>query len=135
MVNNIWEKLNSLIQPMVYMYYWLQCFNNNNLKYLLTSQRRSFNSLSLVYFFFSHCFFLLSLFNTSCAKKHHIFNISLIYIHLIELKFLLCDVLHSVENMYWWTFREDCFYCYFQQIISAVTNESLVPYKLIIIEH
>ena len=26
-------------------------------------------------------------------------------------------------------FSEDCFYCYSQQIISAVTNESLIPYK------
>ena len=28
-------------------------------------------------------------------------------------------------------FLEDCFYCYSQQIIYAVTNESLIPYNLI----
>ena len=28
-------------------------------------------------------------------------------------------------------FLEDCFYCYSQQIISAVANESLIPYNLI----
>ena len=28
-------------------------------------------------------------------------------------------------------FLEACFNCYFQQIISAVANESLIPYNLI----
>ena len=28
-------------------------------------------------------------------------------------------------------FLEDCFYCYSQQIISAVANESLIPYNLV----
>ena len=28
-------------------------------------------------------------------------------------------------------FSEDCFYCYLQQIISAVASESLIPYDLI----
>ena len=28
-------------------------------------------------------------------------------------------------------FLEDCFYCYSQQIESAVANEALVPYSLI----
>ena len=28
-------------------------------------------------------------------------------------------------------FSEDCFYCYSQQIISAVANESLISYNLI----
>ena len=27
-------------------------------------------------------------------------------------------------------FLEDCFYCYYQQIIFAVANESLIPYNL-----
>ena len=27
-------------------------------------------------------------------------------------------------------FSEDCFYCYSQQIKSAVANESLIPYNL-----
>ena len=27
-------------------------------------------------------------------------------------------------------FLEDCFYCYSQQIISAVAKESLIPYNL-----
>ena len=29
-------------------------------------------------------------------------------------------------------FLEDCFYCYSQQIISAIVNESLIPYKKLI---
>ena len=29
-----------------------------------------------------------------------------------------------------WHFLQDCFYCYFQQINSAVANESLIPYNL-----
>ena len=28
-------------------------------------------------------------------------------------------------------FLEDCFYCYSQQIVSALANESLITYKLI----
>ena len=28
-------------------------------------------------------------------------------------------------------FLEDCFYCYYQQIISAVAQESLIPYNQI----
>ena len=28
-------------------------------------------------------------------------------------------------------FLEECFYCYFQQIISVATNEFLIPYNLI----
>ena len=28
-------------------------------------------------------------------------------------------------------FLEDCFYCYSQEIISAVANQSLIPYNLI----
>ena len=27
------------------------------------------------------------------------------------------------------SFLEDCFYCYSQQIISAIANEFLIPYK------
>ena len=33
--------------------------------------------------------------------------------------------------MYWWTFLRELFYCYSQEIISAVANMSLIPYKLI----
>lgn len=42
----------------------------------------------------------------------------------------ILHILHSVRNTYKGRFLEDCFYCYSQQIIPSVANESLIPYNL-----
>ena len=103
------RKPNSLIQLMLYMYYWLLFFKNDNLK--CTS-----------------CFFYY-LFSNSHAQR----NIrSIIYIayHILS-DFLLCNVLLSVGSLYWSTFvKELLLLRYSQQIISAVANESLIPYNI-----
>ena len=39
-------------------------------------------------------------------------------------------MLHSVGNTYRGCFLEDYFYCYSQQVISAVDKESLIPHNL-----
>ena len=102
------RKPNSLIQLMFYMYYWLLFFKNDSLK--CTS-----------------CFFYY-LFSNSHVQR----NRSIIYIayHILS-DFLLCNVLLSVGSLYWSTFvKELLLLRYSQQIISAVANESLIPYNI-----
>ena len=73
-------------------------------------------------------FFLLSLFELSCTKKHQVYNLYRIS-HTSD--FLLCNVLLSVGSLYWSTFvKELLLLRYSQQIISAVANESLIPYNI-----
>ena len=89
------------VRPVSTMY-WLLVFKNDNLKYKATSQREASNPFPLFYIFFSSFSFLLSLFKISCAKKH-VFNLS----HILYFEFLLCNVVHSVGNLYWWTFLRE----------------------------
>ena len=116
------------MQLMVCIYYWLLFFKNENLKYTATTQRRSFNSFSLFYFFLSSFSFLLSLFKLSCIKKHHVHNL---YRILHTSRF--CYVMYYIISEKWIRghFLEDCFYCYSQQIISVVAKESLIPNNFI----
>ena len=46
---------------------------------------------------------------------------------------IFCYVMHYIvpEKCIGERFLEDCFYCYSQEIISAVANQSLIPYNLI----
>ena len=123
------EKLNSLMQLMIYIYYWLIFFENDNIKYTTTSQRRSFNSFSLFYIFFISSFsFLLSLFKLSCTTKHYVYNL-----YRVSYTLGFCDVMcYTVSEIcIAGRFLEDCFYCFSQQIISAVANESFDPNNLI----
>ena len=114
---------------MIYMHYLLLFFKNDNFKYIAASQRLAFNSFSLFHIFLSHRVLSYYLFSNSHAQR----NItSVIYItYRILWEFLLCYVLHSIRNMYWWTFLTEMFYCYSQQIKSAVAKESWIPYNLI----
>ena len=122
--------MNLLTQLMIYIHYWLPFFKNDNFKYIKTSQKVTFNFSSLFYNFLSHHFFsyYLFFFSNSHAQR----NItSIIYIVYRILWFLLCNVLHSVGNMYWWTFLRGLFLLLFPKTISTVANESLIPYNLI----
>ena len=105
------EKLNLLMQLIHYIF-----FKNNNLKCTAISKRRYFDRFSLFYIFFSLLPFLLSLFRLSCKKKRHVYNL---YCILCTLNF--CYVMYYIvlEICIGGRFLEDCFYCYFQQIISA----------------
>ena len=46
---------------------------------------------------------------------------------------IFCYVMYYIvpEKCIGERFLEDCFYCYSQEIISAVANQSLIPYNLI----
>ena len=90
--------LNSLMQLVIYIYYWLLFSWNDNLKYASISQRRSFNSFLLfhIFFFFHRFLFLLSLFKLSCTKKYHFYNL---YCILYTLRF--CYVMYYIlSEMY-----------------------------------
>ena len=65
--------------------------------------------------------------------------------YIVYSEFLLCNILHSFGNINWQTFLKglflllyatnyvslkDCFYCYTQQIMSAVPKELLISYDL-----
>ena len=51
---------------------------------------------------------------------------------MVYFEFLLCTVLHYMASEIYIgvRFLDDCSYCYSCQIISAVANESLIPYNL-----
>ena len=61
-------------------------------------------------------------------KKHHIYNLC----H-IPYTSSFCYLMYSITSEIYigGRYLEDCFYCYFQQIISAVANEYLILYHLI----
>ena len=96
---------------------------NNKFKFTTTSQR-----LTFLTFFISSLSFLLSLFKFSCTKKHHFHNL---YRILYTLSF--CYVMHYIVSAIGigGSFLLLVFYCCFQQIMPAVTNEFLIPYNLI----
>ena len=84
--------------------------------------------LSLFHIFLSHCLLLYYLFSNSHAQKtSRLSSIS----HTLYFEFLLCNVLHSVGNIYWWAFLRELFYCYSQQLVSGLANESLIPFNFI----
>ena len=121
-------KLKSLMQVKIYIHYWLLFFKNDYFRYTTTSQRRSFNSVSQFWVFFSLFSFLLSLFKPSCIKKRHIYNL-----HRISYTLSFCYEICYLVSQIWivWGFWEDFFYCYSQQVLSTVANESLDLYNLI----
>ena len=113
---------------MIYIHYWLLSFKNDNFNYIAASQRLTFNSFSFFTFFLSHRVHSYYLFSNSNVQAN---MTSVVYItYLILSEFLLCYVLHSVINIYWWTFVREMFYLYSQQIKSASAYESLIPYNL-----
>ena len=119
------------MQLMIYLHYWQPFFKNDNIKYIAASQRLTFDSCSLFHIFLSHRVLSYCLFSNFHAQRN---TASVIYMsYRILWEFLLCYVLRSVRNMYWWTFLrglEECFYCDSQQIKSAIANESLILYNL-----
>ena len=118
-------KLNSLMQLMIYIHYWLLFFKNDNFECTIF-QRIYFLSRCFT-FFISSFSFLLSLFKLSCTKKHHIYNL---YCILYTLSFYYVMYYIVSEIYIGRRVLEDCIFWYSQQIISAVANVSLIPYNL-----
>ena len=109
---------------MVFIYYQLLFFNNDNLKYTATPQGRPWNSFSLFYIFSPNAFFFYYLFSNSCTKENHVFNL-----YCISYILSFCYVMYYIVSSKIFIgghFLEDCFYCYSQQIISVLTNKSLI---------
>ena len=122
-------KLNSLMQIMVYPFYWLLFFKNNNLKHTAISQRILFNYFCLfLHFFLSSFTFLSSLFKLSCTKKPRVYNLCRISPTCSFCYVMFYIVLEICIDRF---SLEDYFYRYSQQIIPAVAKESLIPYNLI----
>ena len=122
------EKLKSLMQLMVYIiidYYTSKMITWDTQEHLKENLSIIFQYVT---FFFLLSSFLLPLFKLSCTKEHHIYNL-----YRISYTLGFCCVMYSkvLEICIDGHFLEDCFYCYFQQNISAAANESLIPYNLI----
>ena len=112
---------------MIYIHYWLLFFKNGNFKYTTVSQRLTFISFSLFHIFLSNSFLSYYRFSNSHAKR----NItSVIYIAYFE---NFCYVMYYImpEICIGAYFLEGYFYCYSQQIKSALGNESLILHSLI----
>ena len=119
------EKLKSLMQLMIYQHYWQLFFKNDNFKYTTISQRLTLILSRFCTFFISSFSFLLSLFKFSSTKKPHVYN-------LFHISYTLSSCyVHSARNCIGRRFLKDCFYCYSQKIIYAVTNISLIPHNII----
>ena len=86
--------------------------------------------LSCYFTIFYLMVFFLSCFKTSCAKKH------VYHLYCIFYTLNFCYVMYNMvlEICIDRRLLEDCFYCYSQQVISAVANEFLIPYTIIIIK-
>ena len=107
----------------VLLIFWLIFYRfQSRVSFKSVAYKKAFNSLSLFYIF---C--LSSLFKLSCTNKHHVYNL-----YCISYTLRFCHVMYYIvsEICVGGHFLMDCFYCYFQQIISAVAKESLIPYTL-----
>ena len=92
---------------------------NDNLKYTAIFQRKLFTSFSIFHIFLS--FFIISL-KILGKKKYHIYDL---YFISYTLSFIYLMYYIVSEILIGECFLEDCLYCYYQQVISAVAKESL----------
>ena len=116
------------MQLMIYIHYWLLFFKNGNFKHTTSSKKRSLILSCYFTFLISSGFFFIISFQTLMHKKHHIYNLC----H-IPYTSSFCYQMYSITSEIYigGRYLEDCFYCYFQQIISVVANEYLILYHLI----
>ena len=97
------EKLNSLMQLMIYQHYWQLFFKSGNFKYTTTSQKLTF---FLVVHFLSHRFLSCYLFSNSHAQRNLTSTIYITYRILWVLAMYIVP-----EICIGGCFLEDCFYC------------------------
>ena len=113
-------KLNSLTQLMYFIYYSLLFFKNDNLKYK-GHLKEDLSILSRYFtFFYLIVFFFIISFQTFIHKETSRLY-SILQPHTLS---FLYNVLNSVRICCGRRVFEEYFYCYFQQFISAVANES-----------
>ena len=119
---------NASYDPYILLIIILQERKNDNLKYKTISQRKSFNSFSLIYFFFSHRILLYCLYSNSYVQRTSRLK-SISYFNTLS----FCYVMYYIVSEIYIAgrFLESCFYCYLQQIISVVAKESLNSYNFI----
>ena len=99
------------------------------MKHTTISQRTFFKfSRYFTFLFLSSFSFLLSLFKLLCTMKHHVYNL-----YRISFTLSFCYVIYYIVSEIYirGRFLEDYFYCYPQQIVSAVGKECLIPCNLI----
>ena len=86
---------------------------------LTATFQRFFNSFSLFYVYLSHRFLFHYLISNSHTQRNST-SINKLYRMSYTLSF--CNVMYYiVSEVHIGCFLEDCFYCYSQQIISAIT--------------
>ena len=102
---------------MVCLYYWLWFFKNDNLKYTAYLKENLLILSPYYTFSFYFIFFLLSLWKISGTEKYHVYNL---YFISYALSFINLIYYIAPEIFIGECFLEDCFYCYCQQIISAL---------------
>ena len=80
----------------------------------------------LFYIFFISLFSFLSLFKLSCTKTYQVYNL-----YRISCTSSFCYVIYYVVSQIYISgrFLRDFFYCFSQQFMSTVANESLIPYN------
>ena len=105
------------MQFMVCLYYWLWFFKNDNLKYTAYLKENLLILSPYYTFSFYFIFFLLSLWKISGTEKYHVYNL---YFISYALSFINLIYYIAPEIFIGECFLEDCFYCYCQQIISAL---------------
>ena len=100
--------------------FWLIFYRfQSRVSFKSVAYKKEFNSLSLFYIFCLSCLFKLA-----CTNKHHLYCISYTLCFCYVMYYIVSEICVGGH------FLLDCFYCYSQQIISAVAKESLIPYTL-----
>ena len=99
-----------------------------NFSRMITLNKQQYFILSFLFLFLFFVFFSLSLFKLSCTKKYHVY-------HLYRISYTLsfCNAIYNIvpEIYIGGRFLEDCLNCYYQEFISDVVNESLIPCNFI----
>ena len=121
-------KLRSLMQLMIYIYYWLLFFKKDNFKFTTVSQRLTFHSFSLFHVFYLIVFFLIISFHTLMHKEtSFVQSVS----HIIYFESFCYTMYYIVLQIcIGGHFLEECFYCFSQRSKFSAANEDLIPYNL-----
>ena len=83
---------------------------------------------SLFQFFYLIVLFFVIPFQTFMHKKHHVCNLYRIS-YILSFCYIMYDIVSEI--CIGGRFLEDYFYCYSQELISAIAIESLIPYNFI----
>ena len=109
---------------MQFMIYIIDSYFSRMITLNTASQRLTFDSFSFFQIFLSHRFLSYYLFPNSYAQRNITSVICITYLILDS----FCYVMYYIvsEICIGGYFLEDVFYCYYQQMKSGETNESLI---------